>query len=105
MSSYETRECINFLTFNKTFNILCVPYLLIRPYKEQTKEIIDDKLVDVKLSSAKAYREGQRVLEIRLKMINELKKFKFVNLEREIKSKEESGRQQYEVFQILNLYF
>lgn len=67
---------------------------------------INDKLVEVKLGSAKEYCEPLKVLKeqlkTRLEVATELRKFKLINLEHKFLSQEQMINQHYEVLEIIN---
>lgn len=85
--------------------IICMLCLLTRLYKERIKEV-NDKLVEVKLGTAKEYREPlkrlKEQLDTRLEVAAELKKLKLVNLEHKFQSQAQSIKQHYKVIEIIN---
>lgn len=81
---------------------------LIRLYNERIKEV-DNKLLEVKLGSAKEYveplKELKTQMKTRLEVAAELKKFKLANLEHKFKAEEQAIIQHYKVTAIFNKYF
>lgn len=88
------------LTSLKFTDFNLIQFILFRLYKERIKEI-DDKLIEVRLGTAKEYRIPLQLLQeqmkTRLDIAAILKKFKVTNLKHKFESDDQSIIQNFEV--------
>lgn len=75
-------------------------------YKERIREV-EEKLVEVRLGTAKEYRvpleELQDQMKSRLEVASVLKEFKLANLKHKYEAEEQAIRQNFEVWYIMIL--